>query len=82
MGKVRKSTWKRKLVVLGCKKDFGLGMGIIAEETVVYRDDKGRGFNTPMFAVRLMQDEDDMMKRYVKVVLEEVKPKTRRGKGE
>ena len=77
MSKVKKLTLKRKLVVIGCKKDFGLGEGIIAEEKATYSDPCVHGFDSPLFAARLIRDEDDFIRRYVKVVLEEVKPKAR-----
>lgn len=77
MKKGKKQTWKRQLIAIGCKTDFGLGKGVIAEETVVYRDDRGWGFKTAMFARRLIEDEYEMIKRYVKVEANQVKSKAR-----
>ena len=80
MSRAKKQTWKRQLVAIGCKTDFGLGTGVIAEETVVYRDNRGNGFNTPLFAARMMDDDNEMMKRYVKVVSKMVRPVVKKGK--
>ena len=77
MNKPKKMTVRRKLIAIGCKKDFGLGVGVIAEETVDYKDNGGHGFDSSMFAMALVNGEAEMVKRYVKVVSEEVKPKAR-----
>ena len=81
MSKLKKITFKRRLVVIGCKKDFGLGEGVIAEDEATYSDLNNRGFDSLLFAASLIRDEEDFILRHVKVVLEEVKPKARGKKG-
>ena len=38
--------------------DFGMGKGVICTQEIAFTDERGQGFNTPMFAVARMGHEE------------------------
>lgn len=71
-------TFTRYMIVRGVKKDFGLGPGVIVKDQIVFKDDHGRGFDNPMFEVRLLQEKEKFIWQHIEVKLEEAKPKRRK----
>lgn len=65
-------TLKRRLVVKGCERDFGIGPGVLVEDEITYSNVSRTGNLYPL-AVQISRDNEAMIKEYVKVELEEVK---------
>ena len=55
--------------------DFGLGKGVLSEQEVTFKDKMGRGFDSPLFAMSMVDFEKDMIDAIVEVKWEEKKPR-------
>ena len=55
--------------------DFGLGKGVLYSCEMTFTDDAGRGFKSPMFAAAIIREEDELLRKAVKVRWTEKKPK-------
>ena len=64
---MKKKTMFAELVVEGCKMDFGIGEGVIANQEVSFKDEHGRGFDSPLFTVALIEAGDELIKSNVMV---------------
>lgn len=52
----------------GCPEDdFGMGKGVIRRCEIVFKDTEGRGFDSPLFAMALVNQERDMIQDCVEV---------------
>ena len=76
---MNKKTFIAKVVVVAKHPekvpDFGLGKGVLRSQEMTFKDDRGIGFESPLFAAAMNRAEDDLIRQAVKVVWEEVKPK-------
>ena len=75
---IKTKTFNRSIVIKGCKKDFGLGVGVIVTDQITFKDKSGRGFDHAMFVMDLIRENDEFLNRNVEVRCNEVKPKRRR----
>lgn len=47
--------------------DFGLGKGVLARDEVVFTDERGRGFDSPMFEISMLETGRKLMEETVEV---------------
>ena len=66
-----KKTFKRMLRIKDCPEDFGLGIGIIAEEEITYWLKKAE-FDSALFAHQMIMDGMKMIEDNIEVILEQV----------
>jgi hypothetical protein len=55
--------------------DWGLGRGVLSMQEIDFKDDRGRGFDSPMFAAALLDKEAEMIRDAVRVRWTEKPPK-------
>ena len=65
-------TFRRKIVVCNVKRDFGLGPGVIYVDEITYSN-KHASFDSSMFGAQVMRDTEDLIKKNIRVDLEEKK---------
>lgn len=53
--------------------DFGLGKGVLQEQEITFKDERGRGFDSPMFSMALWEHAERMVGEVVEVQWTEVK---------
>jgi hypothetical protein len=51
--------------------DFGLGKGVLMQQEVSFKDEKKRGFDTPLFALSMVEFENNLIKETVECKWEE-----------
>lgn len=51
--------------------DFGLGKGVLMEQEVSFKDNNGRGFDSPLFAMSMVDFENNLIKETVECKWEE-----------
>lgn len=66
-----KKTWRAYVVIKGCKKDFGIGVGVVGRATITLTDERGRGFDGPMCQMALVEHADNLLKQFCTVLLDE-----------
>lgn len=57
--------------------DFGLGKGVLTRAEVTFNDVRGRGFNSPLFAVQISETEKELTRDAVEVRWTEKKVRKR-----
>lgn len=77
MKKAKKTFLAEVIVKSKSKKvpDFGMGKGVLMQQEISFTDDRGRGFDSPMFGMALIEHEDRLLKDTVEVRWTEVKKK-------
>jgi len=73
---MKKKTFIRKVILkpaLEKKKDFGLGVGVVYQDEIVFTDDRGRGFGSPLFAASMIRQNEELVESLVEVKFEEKK---------
>ena len=69
---LRTKTFRRYVVVKGCRQDFGLGPGVIARDDVTYRDPRGHGFDLDgLFGFAVRADAVEMVLASVTVLVDD-----------
>jgi hypothetical protein len=66
-----KKTYRAYVVIKNCKKDFGIGIGVIGQSIMSFKDETGRGFNNPMFHLAVRDYCEEWLHQHVTVLLEE-----------
>jgi len=52
--------------------DFGMGKGVLSEQEIVFTDDMGHGFNSPLFIMAKTEHEDKLLKEVCRVEWKEI----------
>ena len=60
-------TYERKLVLRRCKKDFGLGVGVIASDEIRFKKRRGRQPDMMMLASVLHDVNQQLINAHVEV---------------
>lgn len=71
MSRKAKKTYRAYVVVKNCKKDFGIGVGVLGKAIMSFKDEHGRGFDTPMFHLAVREQCEEWLKEHVTVLLQE-----------
>jgi len=68
-----KKTFVFSLKLKDCDKVFkeGFGPGVLVTQEITFNDKDTRGFDSPMFAMALINQEEDFLKRYIEVIIAE-----------
>lgn len=67
-----KKSFEFKVIVKGCDKDFGLGVGVISEQTVEYTFKRKGEEKGAMFARTLLETQEAMVEDVIDVKVKEV----------
>ena len=71
-----------EVVIKGNKApDFGMGKGVLAQQEIMFTDDKGRGFDSPLFQATLLEHRGRILDEVVTVRFTQ-KKRTNRPKGQ
>jgi len=60
-----KKSYRRYVVIKGCKRDFGFGPGVIGRDEITYTDENNRGFASPMFLLKRQDDAIELILGHV-----------------
>lgn len=75
-GQPKTRTYRRYLVIKGCRHDWGFGPGVIARDQATYTDAGGQGFDSPLFLLARREDAISMMLESVTVLMDSPPGKT------
>ena len=53
--------------IKNCKKDFGLGKGVIGTQETVFTDEQGRGFDNFMFFQQVLATKQNIVDNLIEV---------------
>jgi hypothetical protein len=71
MSRKAKKTYRAYVVIKNCKKDFGIGVGVLGQAIMSFKDERGQGFDNPMFHMAVREHCDEWLHEHVTVLLEE-----------
>jgi hypothetical protein len=83
--KLKTKTFIGRVVIKKTKKggkplpDFGLGKGVLSEQEITFKDERGRGFDSPTFSMALWEHAERMVGDVVHVQWTEKKPSRKNG---
>lgn len=66
-----KKEYRAYVVIKNCNEDFGIGIGVIGQAIMSFRDERGRGFDNPMFHMAVREQCDEWLHEHVTVLLAE-----------
>ena len=70
----RKKLFRLTAILNGKKTpDFGMGKGVIATQEIAFTDERGRGFNGPMFAMAKLEHQERLASELVSFIWEPVR---------
>ena len=75
---MKTKTFKRSLILKGCKKDFGLGTGVLVQDQIKFSDERRWGWKHPSFLMSILDNNQEFINQHIEVKMVEIKPKRKR----